>query len=66
MKPTKQTYSPTDVAAALGVSESAAYELFHAEGFPSFRIGSRWLVMRDDFADWLRKQQNAKVASSRK
>ena len=53
----RQTYSAPDVAQYLGISRTGAYCLMQAEGFPSFRIGSRWLVTREAFLGWLREQQ---------
>lgn len=59
----KQTYTPPDVAAYLGLSQSGAYNLFHAEGFPSFKIGSRLLVTKKAFEQWLEKQQEVSACN---
>ena len=53
----RQTYDARDVAAYLGISISGAFNLLHAEGFPSFSIGKRLLVRRSDFEHWLAGQQ---------
>ena len=41
------------VAKTLGVSPSTAYELMHEKGFPSLRIGSRMVVPKDKFIEWV-------------
>ena len=44
------------VAKVLGVSISSAYELMHEKGFPSVRIGKRFIVPRDDLKRWMEEQ----------
>ena len=44
------------VSRALGVSPSSAYELLHEDGFPSLRIGSRLVVPKADFQDWVKER----------
>ena len=44
------------VAKVLGVSISSAYELMHEKGFPSVRIGKRFIVPRDDLKRWMDEQ----------
>lgn len=44
------------VAQVLGVSISSAYELMHEEVFPSVRIGSRFVVPKDKFQQWVEWQ----------
>ena len=41
------------VADLLGVSQSTAYELMHEKDFPTLQIGSRLVVPRDKFIDWM-------------
>ena len=41
------------VAEVLGVSVSTAYELFHEPGFPVLRVGSRMVVPKDQFIQWV-------------
>lgn len=43
------------VGKVLGVSISSAYELMHGKDFPSVRIGSRLIVPKEKFADWVDK-----------
>ena len=44
------------VSQVLGVSISSAYELMHEEAFPSVRVGSRFVVPKDKFRQWVEQQ----------
>ena len=44
------------VSQVLGVSISSAYELMHEEAFPSVRVGSRFVVPKDKFRQWVERQ----------
>ena len=44
------------VARVLGVSISSAYELMHENAFPSVRVGSRFVVPKDKFRQWVEQQ----------
>ena len=46
------------VADLLGVSQSTAYELMHEKNFPTLHVGSRLVVPRDKFIEWM----NGKVS----
>lgn len=41
------------VAKVLGVSPSSGYELMHEDGFPILRIGSRMVVPKEKFVQWV-------------
>ena len=41
------------VAKALGVSISSAYELMHEPGFPVLKVGSRMVVPKEQFIQWV-------------
>ncbi len=41
------------VAKVLGVSPSSGYELMHEDGFPTLRIGSRMVVPKEKFVQWV-------------
>lgn len=41
------------VAAVLGVSPSSAYELMHEPGFSVLRVGSRMVVPKEKFIQWV-------------
>ena len=45
--------SVPDVASVLGISRAGAYELAHTAGFPSLTIGSRIVIPKDKFIDWI-------------
>ena len=47
------TLSVEELAAFLGISRVGAYNLCHAKGFPSIRIGKRILIPRDRFLAWM-------------
>lgn len=44
------------VAQTLGVSISSAYELMHEKRFPALRVGSRIVVPREKFRQWVQQQ----------
>ena len=41
------------VAKLLGVAPSTGYELMHEKGFPVLRIGSRMVVPKEKFREWV-------------
>lgn len=41
------------VAKVLGVSPSSAYELMHENRFPTLRVGSRMVVPKEQFIQWV-------------
>ena len=41
------------VAKVLGVSPSSGYELVHEPGFPVLRVGSRIVVPKEKFMQWV-------------
>ena len=41
------------VGKVLGVAPSSAYELMHEKGFPVIRVGSRMVVPKDKFREWV-------------
>ncbi len=44
------------IAKVLGVSPSSGYELMHESGFPTLRIGSRMVVPKEKFIQWVEEQ----------
>ena len=42
----------------LGISISSAYELMHEKDFPSIKVGSRIIVPKDKFRDWIDKKSS--------
>ncbi len=53
------------LAKVLGVGVSSAYELMHEKGFPSVRIGKRFIVPRDDLKRWMDEQVAKKRAAEK-
>ena len=41
------------ISKVLGVSLASAYELMHEKNFPTLRIGSRMVVPKDKFIEWV-------------
>ncbi len=41
------------VAKALGVSPSSGYELMHESDFPVLKVGSRLVVPKEKFMEWV-------------
>ena len=50
------------VAKALGVSPSSGYELMHEPDFPILKVGSRMVVPKEKFIEWV--EQNTKGSGS--
>ena len=44
------------LAKVLGVSISTAYEVMHEPGFPVLRVGSRMVVPKEKFIQWVEEQ----------
>ena len=44
------------VAKVLGISISSAYELMHEASFPTLRVGSRIVVPKEQFRQWVEAQ----------
>lgn len=41
------------VSKTLGIAPSSTYELMHEKNFPTLRIGSRMVVPKDKFIEWV-------------
>lgn len=50
------------VAAVLGVAPSSAYELMHEAGFPVLKVGSRMVVPKEKFVQWVEVNTKGGVA----
>ena len=44
------------VAQTLGVGRATAYELMNEKDFPAIRVGSRIVVPKDKFRQWVEQQ----------
>ena len=49
-------FNAETVAAVLGIAPSSAYELMHEKDFPALRIGTRIVVPKEKFIEWVQKQ----------
>jgi excisionase family DNA binding protein len=54
--PTRVTYTVTEVATLLGISRANTYVLLKSGEIPARRLGSRWIIPRHRFHDWLDTQ----------
>ena len=48
--------SVPEMAAVLGISRAGAYELVRSDGFPTLKIGSRIVVPKEKFIEWVNAQ----------
>ena len=48
--------SVPEVAEVLGISRAGAYELVRSDGFPALKIGSRIVVPKERFIEWVNAQ----------
>ena len=48
--------SVPEVAAVLGISQAGAYELVRTDGFPSLKVGSRIVVPKEKYIEWIDKK----------
>ncbi len=49
-----------DVADVLGIGLAHAYEVAHRKDFPTITLGSRIIVPRDRFMEWIDRQAEKK------
>lgn len=49
------------IAKLLGISISSSYELMHEKKFPSLKIGSRLLVSKEKFSEWIDKRSGGNL-----
>ena len=45
--------SVQEIAIVLGISKTSAYELVRSKGFPVLKIGSRLILPKDKFREWV-------------
>ena len=43
------------VAQVLGISQAGAYDLLQSEGFPVLKIGTRMVVPKEKFRQWVER-----------
>lgn len=44
------------VAQVLGISQAGAYDLLHSESFPVLKIGTRMVVPKEKFRQWVERK----------
>ena len=49
------------VAKVLGVSLSSGYELMHEPGFPVLRVGSRMVVPKEKYIQWMEEHTGGAI-----
>lgn len=49
----KRTYNALEVAAMLGISKSKVYDLIRQGVIPSLKLGSRVVIPKQKFDEWL-------------
>ena len=47
------TLTVMEVAEALRISRAGAYDLVRTEGFPALKIGSRTVIPKEKFIEWM-------------
>lgn len=47
------TLTVVEVAEALRISRAGAYDLVRTEGFPALKIGSRIVIPKEKFIEWM-------------
>ncbi len=53
------TLNAEQLAHVLGISRGNAYNLMHAKGFPTLKIGKRMVVQKDKLIQWMERQTEA-------
>ena len=51
--------SPKELAEILGIDLSNIYELLHQKTIPHVKIGSRYVIPKDDFLRWIKENKIA-------
>ena len=54
-------YTVKDIQRVFNFSQTQAYSLANANGFPSIRIGGRILVEKRALENWLKKNEGKKI-----
>lgn len=49
------------IAKVLGIAESSAYELMHSNDFPVIKIGSRMVVPKEKFREWVEQNTGGSI-----
>lgn len=55
------TLSVQEIAIVLGISKISAYELVRSKGFPILKIGSRLVVPKEKFSEWVEQNTGGSI-----
>lgn len=47
-----------DVAAVLGISKTAVYQLLRDGTIPAYKVGGSWVILRDELREMLENSSN--------
>ena len=53
--------SVQEIAKVLGISKTSAYDLVRSKGFPVLKIGSRFVVSKDKFREWVEQNTGGSI-----
>ena len=53
LKNLPQLLTPQELSEAMGISLPFCYKLIRSKGFPSFRVGKKWLIATDKLMNWI-------------
>ncbi len=53
--------SVREIAKVLGISKASAYELVRTKGFPVLKIGSRLVVPKEKFREWVEQNTGGSI-----
>lgn len=53
--------SVQEIAKVLGISKTSAYELVMSKGFPVLKIGSRLVVPKEKFREWVEQNTGGSI-----
>lgn len=61
MTENKEYLSVKDIQGIFKISRTSAYNLMTLRGFPSFRIGRKYLVEKNDFYEFIEAHKNTQI-----
>lgn len=56
----KLSLTPKEAAEILGIGVNAIYSLLKDKDFPSYKVGTKWLIYKQGLDEWIEKQINNK------
>lgn len=65
-KPPEEVMTIKDMEEFLQISRSKAYELIKVEGFPVYKVGSEFRMLKNELIDWMKYRRSTDGCSSRK